>query len=748
MKDWINQKDLLGITLGIILVILTFPSYDLSFEPGIDPPLKWVFTHFYSTGFESGHYLNFPHGPLAFLMYPLKNTLWITVIFTSLIKILVVFLFTRLFSSMCVLRWIQIALSAYVIFVIAGINQLLIVAVFTGYLASFKNKNDRYKLLGFLLTSIAVFIKSYVGILTGIMTVSFILFELYRHRSILISLVDGVILFSLFGAFWLYLFGSFSGLLTYIYGVLQLAQDNSSAAAYYPENNWWVIGIFIAIAIAIPFIQRSKRAVLFGILFVPSFFGAWKHGMAREDIYHLGGLFSFVLIAYILFFLFEKKHRIINASVVILGLYLFTWNLPNAYNYQPNSMQYNWFGIQSFTQFLSKQEPLPKQPGKIIPKEIRSKIGNQTVDVYPWDYSIIAENKLNWKPRPILHSYAAYTHWLDNRDAQHFASKEAPIFIIWEKNKVTNDVNGTDFSSIDSRYLLNDEPQTILTMLTHYSAWYSDNELVILKRRKNPISFSSKTIRSARTQIDTWIEVPKEKNGILRAKLNLEKSITQRGKSFLYKDEQYWIELKLISGEIHRYRFVPKNAKDGLWISPYLFDTKHESFQVKEIRIQASNANLLDDNFSIIWEEFQFDSDVIRSFFNLEKQKLNTSIRLESNIGKVHQSKAEFPIAFVNQLDSLETGRYYAHVQFDFKGTYAESKNVSIAMSINNPDQEFWQEEYFYPQMLNDNDWNSIVTSFDFDITSTHGEIKLYFHNRDGHEIELKNVRYFLRKME
>src|SRR5262249_18342587 len=66
-----------------------------------------------------------------------------------------------------------------------------------------------------------------------------------------------------------------------------------------------------------------------------------------------------------------------------------------------------------------------------LPDSILRLIGKSTVDVYPWNYAIVARNHLNWQPRPVLDSYASYTSWLDGLNSKHFENAEtAPRFVI------------------------------------------------------------------------------------------------------------------------------------------------------------------------------------------------------------------------------------------------------------------------------------------------------------------------------
>ena len=66
-----------------------------------------------------------------------------------------------------------------------------------------------------------------------------------------------------------------------------------------------------------------------------------------------------------------------------------------------------------------------------LPAEIRSLIGQSSVDVMPWESSLAVLNGLNYQPRPIPQSYSAYTPWLDNLNALFLASTNAPAFILF-----------------------------------------------------------------------------------------------------------------------------------------------------------------------------------------------------------------------------------------------------------------------------------------------------------------------------
>ena len=297
-------------------------------------------------------------------------------------------------------------------------------------------------------------------------------------------------------------------------------------------------------------------------------------------------------------------------------------NLVNTFGqfYYPNDFlrgTYFMEFVSDFTELVKKNEAQSNKniACQKLPAQVRKEIGNSTVDIYPLDYTIIAANKLYWQPRVVIQSYAAYTSWLDAKDAQHFNSNKSPEYLIWQPNP-THRPQRSDFSSIDDRYLLNDEPQTLVQLLKNYEYYYSDEKFIIVKKRTNSISNTSVCYKQVATTWNEWVDVPSFNGNLVRAKLNFDKTFLQRVKSFLYKDEQFWICMKLKNGAIHKYTIVPKNAVDGLWINPYLY-MQNESYEVEKIMFTCSQKNILTDNLTIVWEEIQFSKPhVVEDFFH------------------------------------------------------------------------------------------------------------------------------------
>ncbi len=783
-KTWIPQlstTDLLrGMLLMVLVIIGTFPENDWSYNLGIDPPLSWAFNHLFETGLNKGIHIIFPHGPLAFFMYPLSNNILLATLVTSLLKGLLVFNLIFLFcESKNQGKWIAAFVTAYLISLLSLFNHLILANIILLYCNYYQTNYKPFKLFAFLLTAFALFVKAYVAIVSGTLFFAFVIYFLVKHRNGKQTLFDGISLLIFIVMFWLLMFGTLRGLFNYINGMLHLAQDNSAAAAYYPQNNWLVLIIFMLTVVAIFVVNRSQKSLFFGSLIALSLFASWKHAMAREDIFHTKGLLIYLVICFALFIFFERKNYLTNLILSVVSLFLFSVNMKNAENYF--AYKYELFSVNNFVEYVRdfeqlKEKSLRNSERKVaqnkLPQAMLDSVSNATVDIYPWDYSIAAINKLNWQPRVVIQSYAAYTSWLDAQNAQHFASDNAPQYLIWENKKITRDVNGGDMNSIDMRYLLNDEPHTILQLIANYDYCFSDKKFSLYKKKKKPVLPETNPIGKAETTWNEWLPLPDFTGDILRAKLNFGKSTIQRVKSFLFKDEQFWLYMKLSDKSIHKYRIVPKNAADGLWLSPYIFD-QNRLYNIEQIMFKSSKSELLEQQLTVEWEKIDFgpSSHGILQFFGLNPQFSDSLIFSSTNnfeqASLEHWSttkKEQFsPKAFTGvssyflkenmysstlklSLDSIPYGdiRICADAWVNSLGN-SSVKDISLVVAIDGKNGNLtYKGLSTKEQLIDPKQWNNIFKSIEFNHRQSGCNLVVYFWSSGKEQLLIDDFRVMI----
>lgn len=780
---WIDKSKFLRILkvllIGLLVVIGTFPENDWSFSVGIDPPLSWAFNYIYENGLSLGQHIIFPHGPLAFFMYPLPNNILIVTLATSLLKIMLVFNVVNLLGRKESYSWLIAFSFAYIVSLIAGFNQLIFANIVLLYCNYYNQQKISYKLLAFVLTAFAFFIKSNIAIISGIVCISFVLYNFIKYKNYKKTGADIVTIIGLLFLFWFIMYGTFGGLISYTVGMFQLAKDNSSAAAYYPHNNWWVLSAFIIIVLILPFGNRTRKSYFFGIITTLSLFAVWKHGMAREDIYHVYDLLTYVFILFSTFILFQPSHLFGNIVLSAIALLLLEFNMQNAANYE--SIKFEIFQAHNFVEFCtdfsglkakSLQETQKNISSNKLPQSIRDSIAGATVDIYPWDYSIISANNLKWKPRVVIQSYAAYTSWLDNKNAEHFASENAPDYIIWELDKVTEDCNGSSLNSIDNRYLLNDEPLSFVQVLKNYQFYSADSKFLVLKKRTKPIDLNASLIGQDKSKWGEWINVPNSSNALLRAKLTFKKSFFQRLKAFFYKDEQFWIYLKFQNGLIHKYRIVPENARNGIWVNPYILNAS-QIYSVRQIMFKCSNQNILTENLDVQWEktECESESNFVTNFFNLNNSNSGQTLLTSPNTFEspenpywnklegiqtsevAHSGKKShlvkpnsFSATFRYQLDSLSYGNVKINTDCWVKSPgYNYSRNISLILAITDSSGNIvWKGQSIDEQLIDRTLWNNIQNFTDYEHNRPGCTLSVYVWNLSHEDVFLDDFRVMI----
>jgi hypothetical protein len=650
------------VLLLALLPALVFFPFPLSvFSNGIDPPLAWVFNYLIQGNIVLGKNIVFPHGPLAFLMYPLPTgpSFWVAILTHFVLRVFMAFSLIKLATYKPSGLFVFAFISTIILLSINDILLTMVQVIALCYLNFFERRNITWLIPALILAALAVYVKAFVGIVGLITTLSFAGIMIYRsiigleskYRLLLLLIIPFCILFT-----WIVLYGTFEGMAGYFKGMFELAGDNSAAVAVYPNNNWWLIVFGIFSGLILLFLTfKNKATIRFTILIAPALFAIWKYGMAREDFQHASVLFITILFIALIYTLLMDKFKLINGFLTLTIVVSFYLSLQKAYYFEPFQIKGN--GIQTlFSKAINYQyfaDTCKLSTGKSISRNkieehILKLIGNQTVDIYPWDYSYIAANNLNWQPRPVIQSYASYTQYLDQLNARHFENEKAPEFLIWELRKITHDIHGGTLESIDGRYLLNDEPEALISILSNYSLVAIQKgtfPVLVFKKRAQPLKSKNQVVNRSKVTWNTWVDVPENQSEILRAGIDMKRNVLGKLKSFFYKDEAVFVYYLLQNGDIRTYRIVPKNAAYGLWVNPLIMnpeDNKTEPDVVK-IMFRCTDTKMMDDTISITWNSLHFNDltpkskgvgetvNVLNQFFGIKSENLNQELLVSKN---------------------------------------------------------------------------------------------------------------------
>jgi hypothetical protein len=256
------------------------------------------------------------------------------------------------------------------------------------------------------------------------------------------------------------------------------------------------------------------------------------------------------------------------------------------------------------------------------------------------------------------------------------------------------------------------------------------------------------------------MEVPPFQNGITRAQVQFSKSMTQRLKSFFYKDEQFWVYMKLHNGTIHKYRIVPKNANDGIWIAPYLY-TFNRELTVDSILFTASNQNILNPAILVRWENYRPNSEINWAtqvldtpntktdsvmFYNRNNLKNTSSfwsapqsVTLENQIPTETVGPNSYSSIFELSLDSLPLDSLVINSSCWLRAPhYKLTKNIGLIYSIEYPDGKVWEGTTVDYQLVDRTQFNHIFKTLNFPNTPG-AKLKVYLWNTSESPCEIQD---------
>lgn len=613
-------KKLFILLIAIILVIATFPVFDMSFSFGIDPSLQWLFHHIAEQGFDKARNIIFPYGPLNFLMYPIYLNPLPAIIMRILLSFALILFLFRLMKPSKPLHYLLPSIFSFVILFIAGFNLLLFTVIALLYLLYFKERKHYYLLTVLLLTSLSVFIKINVGILTGGLSAAVILYDLItkkNYRSFIVNLFFITIaLFTL----WIIMFQRATGFINYFTGLMHLAAGNSSATSLYPDNNAIFLSLAILLIILSVFLNDKKNARLFALIFVLPFFAAWKHGIGRQDAHHFIQFVHFVIIVSILLYTFIDTRRIAGILSSVFGIFFLYMNFMAISYHGLPEIKLN--GPENFYSLITDYKNL-KDKAKIesnkhininkLPKNIKDIIKNNKVDIYPWDYSIIAANQLSWTPRPILQSFLGYTPWLDEKNKKHFNSSEAPEYIIWHYNRFRSSVNSTRMESVDIRYLLNDEPQTMMALLTYYCLEEKEEDFLLFRKRDSKLESKTHILDEGIIRWNEWINISsvhEHEHDFLRIRAEFSRNLPGKAINFIYKDVRYFMVIETEEGRYYKFRLIKANSPEGIWLDPLIVDPVNDYCppDIRRVMFITDDRRRVKENIQYSIQSFAFEN--------------------------------------------------------------------------------------------------------------------------------------------
>lgn len=408
-------------------------------------------------------------------------------------------------------------------------------------------------------------------------------------------------------------FSESPSLIDYLKNSLEISSGYSSAMSIFGFTKFNFFKIQLAIAISDFFLiiwlmflitKEGYLNLSLSLFFV--IFLSFKHGFVRQDGHVVVFAIVVPLVTSLLILRISKfRHQKISyyffAYILIASLLIsFPYISPRnqAKTLMPkqaiNNLSY-LFDINNLRLTIDK-ETRGNLADVQLPDNVKNLVNGKTIDIIPWEISLVPANQLNWKPRPIFQSYSAYTKTLDN-------------FNFESMSKLPRDYIFYNFTSIDGRHPFFDEPKTFSYVFCNYEPsgdvpdfikTHKLSNIVLLEKRQ-----LSRCLPDSLGEISSipWnnaysIEVGNGK--IIRAKVKFQYSLLGKIYKTLFRSPPVMMKISYVDNSQNTYRIIPENSENGVIVShlpkddneALLFLRGQLPAKVKSFSFQTSNSLL------------------------------------------------------------------------------------------------------------------------------------------------------------
>lgn len=420
-------------------------------------------------------------------------------------------------------------------------------------------------------------------------------------------------------------------IIDYIGNLWQISSGYSSAMSLIGPFGGLAMAFFSLISL-IPllyFLLKSQHIGL-AISFLFPIFLAFKHGFVRQDGHVLIFAITMIFTAGLcLLKLEDRPVKVQKLSYVLYALILLSCASITYGNigytsrigqFGPSdvirnvnrvSLLLNWNQFTERSRQSTRANISALNQSVKLPETVLEKVRGKTIDIIPWEFSIVPANGLNWQPRPSLQSYAAYTEKLDEMNYQSL-SRSPRDFLFYQ------------FQAIDGRHPFFDEPKAFSYVFCNYKPESIDRlftteslklPYILLDKQNASRCAADGTGETTSIAWDTVYELPTRENAITRARIEFQYSLLGKMIKTLFRIPPVFIEVNYLDGGSARFRIIPDNSANGPIVSHLPRNEEEITFflqgklppQIKSFRFSVSNPGLFAPEIRVtpFWETYR-----------------------------------------------------------------------------------------------------------------------------------------------
>lgn len=550
--------------LSFLLIFITFPELIKSNGMGLDSSWE-IFLHWaYDNNIAFGKDVIFTYGPLGFISKPLIGFQdHIVTVFSRLLLYGLWWMAT--IKILCSIKDRFQALSYFVITIISfayrDITIILLLTILTYYFISFSFGKLIWSIPAYFLSASALLVKFNIGFNGLLATILFSCFYIYKYG---IKSITGVL--SGFAIFFLSVTGIFYSLqgstdvVSFFISSFRLAEDfpTNLGTGFSYIDFLFAIPVILLLFHALREYEKGKTLFyLVSILAITLFF-TFKASFVRGDKWHLLNFFLFIgalSINLLVFTGFQKNKsfkpliiiQIVCSLWLVTHFNIFKWINPLTVLKIKDAI----FWKYSIRQVEQENERLFKI--QKLPKSFLSRVGNQTIDAYPWDVGRLIVNNLNYSPNYVVQYYHGINPHLDSLTSLHYSQK-GPEFVLMS------------FRPFDDFHPVIINVKTFTEIWNNYQIADSDSNYLLLEKTNDLRFRQKKVIQKKILREGETLEITNVRNPLfLKAKMSM--TILAKIIQVLYKCDLPQLEILYADGTIATHSVPWKNMQQGFLVN-------------------------------------------------------------------------------------------------------------------------------------------------------------------------------------
>lgn len=521
----------------------------------LDASWQAVLSYAHRTGMQFGSDVVFTYGPLGYLSNECFSPdtpvarLFFEVVFGVVIA-----------TGFCLLAWRiawpwRLVLLAFFIFLASPLHWdgdalYADLGLFTWGLLCFLESGPRLRVCVPALVGLAIIggLVKFTFLILGVFTIAPVACDLALRGNRRLAAGMAIEFIIGFLVFWRLLGQDFLGLGLYVRTSLDVTRGYNDAMGLAEVNMIWVLLIVggataavLARAITFPIAGREPRRLsrvpllfwLCGFLFEE-----WKYACVRSDWDHVAAMFGIVpIMAIAMESLPASGKRTMQYAragcLVCLGagmLFVLSQsgllapikcvkrackNLADSLDTLARPVHY----------FREQTEAFRAEQRKNQLPHIRAAVADSTADVFGQIQVNAIFNELNFSPRPVCQSYAAYSRPMMELNEEFYSSSNAPDYVLF------------DLRSIDDRFPPLEDAFLLRDLLLNYEPLFSEAEYMLLRHKSNRHDALT-LVREGTAQLGEKVNLPDDPKGLLWLEIELQPSAFDRLRTFLYRPRE------------------------------------------------------------------------------------------------------------------------------------------------------------------------------------------------------------------